>query len=238
MIKVISLAVVLVLASAAMSAQQAVDNRRTISVSGEAKAYFEPNRALISVGVETEGKNTIDIKKENDERVQRLMKAFTKAGVKRTDIQTSNLDIQPVYEYNSGKRNFVKYTMRNTVTVTVRELDNVSNVINYAIAEGGNVLNGLQFFVANAEMIRDSLRVEAVKVAKKKAVEIAAAVDMTVTKPISIEASSGGGSPYPVMMRQNMVNSMVAEDASMSETEVSGGQIVIKANVSVIFEME
>lgn len=221
-----------------MTAQRAHDDRRTISVTGEAKAYFAPNRALITIGVETEGKDPIDVKRENDERVQRLMTAIKDAGVKRKDVQTSNLNIQPVYEYKSGKRNFIKYTMRNTVTVTVRDLDNVSNIINYSIAKGGNVLNGLQFFVANAEKIRDSLRVEAVKVAKAKAVNIATAVDMQVTKPISIDANSGGGSPRPMMMRQNMVNSSMAEDASMSDTEVSGGQMVIKAYVSVIFEME
>ena len=166
----------LAIATTFVSAQSDSDDRRSISVTGESKAYFEPDRALVSIGVETDGKTVSAAKQANDKRVKTLIAAIKSVGIKSADIQTSNLNIQPVYDYKSDDRRLIKYTMRNQVKVLIRDLADVEEVINKGLTEGGNILNGLSFFIENAEKVRDSLRVEAAKDARQKAKRVADAL--------------------------------------------------------------
>ena len=227
---------VLTMAVLTMSAQNDRDDRRTISVTGEAKAYFEPDRALVSIGVETDGKTVMAAKEDNDERTSQLIAAIKKVGIPASDIQTSQLNIVPVYDYKSDDRRLIKYTMRNMVRITVRDIKKVEEVINAGLTNGGNLLNGLSFYIEDAESVRDSLRVEAAEDARQKAQRVAGALGVTVGKPVSINVSSRGGN-QPMMMDANRFNARVMAE-SASTTEVSTGQIVVKANVSIVFELE
>ena len=227
---------VFAMATLTMSAQSDRDDRRTISVTGEAKAYFEPDRALVSIGVETDGKTVMDAKRVNDERTSQLVAAIKKLGIAAMDIQTSQLQIAPVYDYKSDDRRLIKYTMRNMVRITVRDIEKVEEVVNAGLSEGGNLLNGLSFYIEGAEQVRDSLRVLAAEDARQKAQRVASALNVAVGKPVSIHVSSQGGD-HTMMMDANRYNARVMAE-SASTTEVSSGQIVVKADVSVVFELE
>ncbi|MBK9184575.1 MAG: SIMPL domain-containing protein [Ignavibacteria bacterium] len=73
-----------------------VDTRRTVSVEGEAEIFLTPDRATVSIGVETEGKDVVTIKKDNDRRVRAIFDAIKKIGIDQRDIMTSDLQIHPV----------------------------------------------------------------------------------------------------------------------------------------------
>ena len=218
-----------------VDAQSASDDRRTISVEGEASTYVEPDRAVLIIGVETDGKTVADAKSKNDSRIATLMDAVRAVGIEKTDIQTSNLNIQPVYDYKSDDRRLIKYVMRNQIRITIKNLDKVEDVINKGLSEGGNVFNGLQFYVEDPESIRDSLRVEATMNAKARASKVAGALGVSVGKPVTINVRSQGGATF-VVRGSRASESMMSADAS--STEVSSGNIKIQASVSIMFEIE
>jgi len=228
---------ILITAVSAVQAQTAKDDRRTISVTGEAFAYFTPDRASISIGVETDGRTVLDAKSANDRQLQALIKAIKGAGVVDKDIRTSGLNIQPVYDYKSDDRRLIKYTMRNQVVITVQDLSKLERILNDALASGANVLNGVQFYIEDVNTVSDSLRLEAATDARTKADAVARTLGATVLRPISIQVSSGGGYPQPMYKgMQDEMQRMSA--ASSSTTEVSAGEIRIEATVHVIFEIE
>lgn len=216
------------------SFSQSVDQRRTVSVEGEAEAFIAPDRASVNIGVETEGMDVKKIKAENDKRVRSLFTALKTLGIEAKDVQTSNLQIEPVYNYrNDGKRELVKYVMRNTVHVIVRDLAKVEGVIDAGVDGGVNILNNVEFETSNAKAVRDSLRIAAAKDAQRKASDLAAAVGAKVGKPLNI-SESGGYTPQPVYRAKAM---MMAADAEMG-TPVAAGQMVVRVTVSAVFELE
>ncbi len=229
------IAALLVLCSASFVQAQTphTDQRRTITVTGEASMDVQPDKAEIRIGVVTEGMDITKIKADNDRRVRAIFDALQRIGIAKKDIATTQLQISPVYEYTSGKRNLVKYQMQNAVTITLTKLDNVETVINEAVASGGNTLDQLTFLRTNSEQLRDSLQIEAARNARTRADALAGALGAKVLRPISISSNTHDYGNNFIVRGARSLNA----DA-MQSTPVSGGTLDLSASVNVIFEIE
>ena len=234
-ITVLALAIAMLAGTA--QAQSSREDRRTISVTGTASTYVKPDRATVTIGVESDGKSLTDAKEENDERISDLLDAVRSVGIPEEDIQTSNLSVNPIYDHKSDDRRLIKYVMRNQVTITIKDLDMVEEVINKGLG-AGNLFRGLHFYVEDPESVRDSLRVEATMDAKAKADKVAGALGVTVGKPVSIQVSSHGGNTPQFVVRGSRASEAMLSSDSSSYTEVSSGSIKVEANVSIVFEIE
>lgn len=236
MIRIVVAALLLISSVAQLRAQEPRnDQRRTITVTGEAQMTVQPDKAEIRIGVVTEGMDIAKIKAENDRRVRAIFEALERIGIAKKDIATTNLQISPVYEYTSGRRNLVKYQMQNVVTITLTKLDNVETVVNEAVASGGNTLDQLTFLRSDSEQLRDSLQIQAARNARTRADALAGALGAKVLRPISIGSRSSGfdsGSGFIV----RGARSMTAD--AMESTPVSGGTLDLSASVNVVFEIE
>jgi uncharacterized protein YggE len=222
----------LVLATTLLDAQS-VDQRRTISVTGEATMDVQPDNAEIRIGVVTEGMDITKIKADNDRRVRAIFDALQRIGIAKKDIATTRLQISPVYEYTSGRRNLVKYQMQNAVTITLTKLDNVEAVVNEAVASGGNTLDQLTFLRSNSEQLRDSLQIEAARNARTRADALAGALGAKVLRPVSISGNTHDNGGNFIVRGARSRN-----DDAMQSTPVSGGTLDLSATVDVIFEIE
>lgn len=209
------------------------DPRRNISVEGEAEALVTPDRASLVIGVETEGMDVMTIKTENDKRVKAMFAALKSVGIADADMQTSDLQIQPQYDWKDGKRQFVKFVMRNAVHVTVRDLSKVEKAINASVSGGVNILEQVNFSSSTAKQTRDSLRIEAAKDGRNKAEALLAAVGAKLGKVSTIEEHAGDGSPVP-MYKANM-RMAATED---SGTSVAAGQLMIRVTLTMKFMIE
>ena len=227
------IAVVCFVIAATLAVAQ-VDTRRTVSVEGEAEVFLTPDRASVSIGVETEGKDVVTIKKDNDRRVRAIFDALKKIGIDQKDIMTSDLNIQPQYNWKSeGRRELVKYQMRNVVYITVRDLTKLEGVINASVAEGSNLLDNVSFSMADSKTVHDSLRIAAAKNAKIKDEALAGAVGARVSRVINISEQSGYQPPTPMYKAMRSM----ASEADMG-TPVSAGQLSMRVTVNATFELE
>ena len=152
------LTLVVLMTTSLFASAQSYDPRRTVHVEGQAQAHVVPDRAVITLGVETEGPNAATVKADNDKSVRTMLSALKKIGVKDENISTTSLSLQPVYNYRpDGRREFVKYVMRNTVVVTIRDLSMFDAILSQGVISGGNVVDDIAFAVSNEKAIRDSL---------------------------------------------------------------------------------
>jgi uncharacterized protein YggE len=215
-------------------ASQEQKQTRQISMYGQASMMVAPDMAVISIGVETDGGNITDIKRDNDQRVTAIYNAVKELGIPTKDIQTSELSIQPVYDHSSKRRKFLRYEMRNLVEITVRKLEFIEKVINASVREGSNVLEGVQFIVSNRDALVDSLQIEAAKNARKRASDIASAVGAKLGKALTIASSREYEEPVYGRRVYAMADALAREDS----TPVSGGEMKLRSMVSITFELE
>lgn len=210
---------------------QGVDQRRLITVEGEAERFVRPDMATISLGVINEGLDIVTIKRENDKRARAIQASLVKLGVDPKDIMTTDLSIQPVYNWNTGKQELLHYAVRNTVIITVRNLESIERILDAAIDKGMNLLQDVSFSLSTARAVRDEIRAEAARNARKKAEDLAGAVGAKIGRVVTLSESSGSMPPVP-MYRTTM---MAKADEGAT---VSAGQLQIRVLVSATFELE
>jgi uncharacterized protein YggE len=103
-------------------------------------------------------------------------------GVEERDLQTSNFSIQPKYIYPSQKSTgerepprIVGYTVRNTVTLRIREISRVGEILDKSVTLGVNEGGNIRFSNNDPSAAIDQARVAAVHNAMAKAKTLAEA---------------------------------------------------------------
>lgn len=206
--------------------------KKTISVSGQAKVTAAPDIAYISLGVISEDKDAKVAQKSNATAMEKVIASIRANGVKDEDIKTDNYSIYPKYDYNknNGVGTIIGYTVNNTVRVTVRDLSKTGNIIDAASGSGVNVSSNIAFGLSNYEKYYNDALKNAVLAAKKKAATMAEALGVTLKAPISV-SEGGGYSPL-----QNYVTYEMKADSAGAATPVQSGSLEITANVSAVYE--
>ena len=205
------------------------ETKGQITVTGEGVVASAPDMASISLGVTPQAKTAAAALAENNTAMQAVMDRLASAGIDGRDLQTSNLQLNPNWVQNEGMQTpeIRGYTASNMLTARVRDLTILGSVLDAAVQDGANTLNGLSFEQSNPKPAQSTARKLAVEDAKTKATEMLAAAGASLGKIISISESGGYVSPMP-MMKAAMDSAAVP---------VAGGEIGITAQVTIIFEI-
>jgi uncharacterized protein YggE len=205
---------------------------RTLSVNGNGIITLVPDIAYINIGVQTENKNAQEAVASNNQQSQQLFSAFTRAGIAEKDIKTSNFSIYPRQEWdNEGQPTGITYVVNNTVSVTVRDLDQIGSILDSAVQAGANTINGVQFDVEDREAAQQQAMVAAVENARARAEVLATAAGVELSDVLSIQTYLGSTNPIPYE------KTFALADTAASSVPVSPGEMQIMVDVSVVYEI-
>lgn len=223
------------LAVPASAMAQNVDLRPKLSLNATGEAKAAPDMATLSAGVVSQAQTAEAALSENSSKMNRVVAELRKAGVADKDIQTSNLNISPVYANNrenngSGPR-ISGYRASNQVTATVRDLDDVGPAIDAMVRAGANNVNNVGFSRENSDEEMDAARRDAMEKILEKARLYAEAGGFKLG-PILELSESGGHYPQPQYARMAMAES--ADGA----TPVEPGELTMTVNVNATFQIE
>ncbi len=207
---------------------------RTLSVNGTGQAFLSPDIAYIYIGVHTEEATAADAVKANNDDTQQVIGALKDAGVDAKDIRTTNFSIWPNQQYGpDGQPTGTRYVVDNSVFVTVRELDNLGDLLDAAVAAGANSINSIQFDVADKTEALKKAREEAVKNAKAQAQELADVAGMALGEIQTISYYDSAPSPYMDYGKGGGGGAAVE-----SVVPIQPGQLALTATVSMTYEIK
>ena len=205
---------------------------RQITVTGQGIVDVRPDMATLSLGVTTEGEAAGEALAANNAAMAAVMARLEEAGIAPRDMQTSLLNLSPRWTEprDGGTRPEIDgYIASNALTVRVRELPALGDVISAAVADGANTFDGLSFGLAEPEPVEDEARGEAVADAERKARLFAEAAGVTLGPILSItEVTEFRG---PIMMEQ----AAFARDASVP---IAPGEVSLRATVTMSWGIE
>lgn len=226
----------LMLAGMAFSVSAQTDLRR-IDVTGDAEIRVSPDEAVLSLGVESWALELAKARKDNDDAMARILKVPAQFGVDKKLVQTDYLAIEPLYEQNEGPlvQYISSYRVRKNITIVLKDLSKLDALVNALLNAGANSFGGIEFRSTELRSLRDKARAMAVQAAREKAGAMAAILDQKLLAPIQINELNDGPFPAYRTMAQN-VSSYAEGSGTMGET-LSVGQIVIRSQVSVSFEI-
>jgi uncharacterized protein YggE len=224
------LAILALLLSAPAHAES--DFPPAISVTGEASISVPPDLALVDAGVASDAKTAREASEANNNAMTKVLAALKAANVDPKDIRTSRLSLQPQYAPNrSGTSPVVGYRVSNRVTVRIRDVTKLANVIDTLVGAGANDIGNVSFEVSQASKLLDDAREKAVADARRKAEIYAKAAGVALGAPLSIAEE---GAPRPVFQAKIMRNAPMAT----SPTPVEQGEETLSVSVAVTWQIK
>jgi uncharacterized protein YggE len=202
-----------------------------ISVTGTGEAVGAPDIARISLGVNITSTSIAMAMDESNSVMEAITEALVELGVEAEDIQTSNFSIWPEDRFERALGETLaerSYRVENTVTVKVRDLSILAQVIEAALENGANNLYGLDFSVEDSSELAADARALAVADARAKAEQLAEELGVTLGEARIVSEQFGS-----VSVRAESARPM----GGGGGPAISEGSISVSVQVDVTFDM-
>ncbi len=203
----------------------------TIQITGMGSVQAKPDTASISIGVSTEDGNAQNAVSRNNAATAKVISELDGAAIEKKDLKTSNFSVYPQYRTEgTDKHQVVTYRASNTVTVTVRDLDKVGDILTRAVTAGSNQISGPNFSVSEPEKYLSEARKKAVENAMAKASVYASAAGLKLGAILSM-VEEGAAVPGYAPRSASFA-------ASGAPVPVEAGEESLQARILLIVELK
>ncbi|WP_061922692.1 SIMPL domain-containing protein [Altererythrobacter epoxidivorans] len=195
-----------------------------------------PDVAQIGAGVTTRAPTAQAAVRMNADAMDRLIARLKDLGIARKDIQTSNFNLNPQYNYNreTGEQTFSGYNVNNQVNVKLRDLKRSGEVLDALVAAGANNIYGPNFMLEDDMKAKDVARGNAFKRGRQMAEQYARMAGYGNVKLLEVSESFQSYGPVPVMERAITVSGSSADAA----TPIEPGEVGTGVQITVKYEMQ
>lgn len=238
-------------ATASPAPASACDATRAVQVSGTAVVNVKPDRALVKLGVQSNGRSAKEAQANNTATIHKVTNALKSLGIESKDIATDWYIVEPLYEDYDSLR-IKGYRIYNIIEVTVRDVDKANEVMVAAFQAGANQVVNVDFYSSELRKYRDQAREMAMKAASEKANALAQAAGAETGCVLSINENSSSSfngwgwwwwgygnnqSQWTQNVAQNVAPSG-GESPSSEDGPISTGMISIRAEVSATYSLK
>jgi uncharacterized protein YggE len=205
------------------------DHFGTLEINGEGRIDVKPDVAVVRLSVVTEGKTADEAASKNAQKMNEVVERFTRLEIPRDDMNTTGLNIYPIYHTESGSdvTTVIGYRVQNSITAKV-PVQLASKAFDLGVAAGANESSGISFELRNERPYRQQALDLAIKGARAEAEAVCHAMGVTLKGPRSIQVIQGGG---PVRMDSERLTAKAA-------TPLLPGRLAVAAEVRVTFEYD
>lgn len=203
---------------------------RVVSVTGNGEVECEPDFARLRVAVRTRDKVAKEASGQLQKKVAAVLEALEKqAQINATDLQTTNLSIRQDRHKPEGKEEYVtEYVAYTEVSVKVRELQKLGQVLDLANDAGIDELEGLEFDVHDSKTHKQRAMALAVKDARAQAEVLANNAGMRLGEVLRIT----DGPDYDMEPSGGMLSRSMGYAGA-----IATGSIAVHAQAHLKFEL-
>ncbi len=202
---------------------------RTINTSGAGVVELQPDMARVNIGVRSQSEDIQQALDDNIAKAGDIRDALLELGIEENDIQTRNFSVYPQQtpgpEPETSAQSFV---VENTISVIVRDLDSLGDVLATVIDAGANTIHGVQFDISDRESAIEEARQKAIENARAQGKAIAEAAGVELGEIQTISLNDGGG-PSPVRGEYAM------EAPEAESVPISAGTMTVRVTANITF---
>ncbi|KAA0969027.1 SIMPL domain-containing protein [Aureimonas fodinaquatilis] len=228
------------LAAMAQSPQEADRAQRTLTVVGEGRANAAPNLAVTSLTVLRTAETAAEALAEANTASNAVSAALRELGIADRDLQTAGFSINPQYQFDNPQDGrpgnppkIVGYEVRNSLTVRVRDISKLGDLLDQSIKLGVNQGGDISFQFEDSAALQNDARRDAVAKAQATAETLTEAAGVKLGQIISM-SEDGGLSPRPPMPMGAAMRMTASTDESVS---IEAGENSVFASVRVVYEL-
>jgi len=223
------------------------EQENTIILTGHGEVSATPDIANISFTISKDAK-TVKEAQESVAQIEKKALDFLKTkNIADKDIKTTNVSFYPKYEYRQitapclqgscpipvGNSVIVGYTVSESISVKIRNTDDVGAIIEGLGSLGVTNLDGPNFAVDKEDSLKDSARKLAIDEAKTKAKKLAKDLGIRLGKITSF--SENGNTPMPMYAKALSADSAGSAPAP---AVLPTGENLITSDVTITYEIK
>lgn len=210
-----------------------------IMVNGVAEKSIEPNMLVLRIESWAKASNAKKAQELQAVQYNKLKNSLEKYKIKKEDVQTDSYNVNPEYVFDQKNQTnkIVGYRVSHSFSIIYRSVGTAGDFLDQIVTSASDIsgisINGLSWDSDMKAQVESELLKEAVKAAKDRASELAKAAGVTIKATHKIQnISVTFQNPQPMMEKAAMIMS----DRSVP-TELSSGQIKVRAEVQMEFEI-
>ena len=215
---------------------------KLIVVTGLAEKSIDPNMVNMTVEVWSKAQNAKQAQTLAAGQFKQAKKVFDDYKLKKEDIQTDQYNLNPEYVYdNKTQQNkMVGFRVTHSLNVTLKKVEDAGAFLDALISDkkssdSGINVNSISWDSTLRSATETATLADAVKAAKTKADEIAKAAGVKISSVSKISHTPSSGGPVPMM--RNFGAGMKAMASDSASTDLSGGQIKVRVEVTAEYEI-
>ena len=211
--------------------------RKSISVSGFGEAAGTPDMASLELGVETEAPNVAEAIEQSNEIVEQVTQALIDAGLEEADVQSTRFNVwrEEGFDRLTGQpTDEVTYHVDSTVRIKVRDISQISRMIQTGLDAGANNVFGLTFGIEDTSDLAAEARLLALEDAKDRAQQYADALGVTLGAPM-IVSELVGGTPFATVSEAAFARGLGGGGGG---PPLSPGELNVGVQVDVMYSVE
>ena len=223
------------IASQPQRIQEESEAKREISVQGKGEVEAKPDIAKITLGVTTGSQSSAKIATDMlTQKFNAVVQAVKAKNIQENDIKTTNLSVNPVYDYTNGQQSIRGYEASESIEVKIRDLDKVGEIVTAATQQGVNQAGGISFEIDSPEALQEQAQTKAIDDARKRAERLADALGVKLGRVKTFVTNTDERS-IPVPMYSEL--KAVGQGGDNTAPPVPAGTNTVTANVTVTFEL-
>jgi len=207
---------------------------RTITVAGYGKVNGSNDIAVTTLGYSNTDKDVAKAQADNKKVMDQIFAELKKMSIADKDLQSS-YSIYPDYNYTQDKgQQLIGYRVSNSLSIKIRDLNKISDVLSLAGKYGATEVSGLSFTIDEPENLKSQARDKALLDAKVKADHLANVLGLRLGSVITYNEYEGNNDLYQPKVY------MGAEMGGLGgggPEAISGGSKDVTMNVNVTYEV-
>ncbi|MDH3252771.1 MAG: SIMPL domain-containing protein [Ignavibacteria bacterium] len=234
--KIPSIVLMMSMIMTAGACAQAPNEARTIHVHGIGVVTTPPDQVRLTVQVNTRESSASAAMRAASSRSRDILALLGSYGVNTKDIQTTRVTVTPVFDYEKRIQPapIIGYTGTNEFTVLFREkqMERTGEFMDKAVTAGASGFGGLGYESSLARNLEREALVKAAADAKARAEVLAKELGAGLGRVKTVSESVSSPSP---IVRAGAFAEMRSTDVA---APVMSGELMIKAEVNVVFELQ
>ena len=162
-----------------------------VTVIGNATSSMKPDKAYVSVQIETLDSDMKKSKDDNFALFDKITNLLKENGLNDSDIVFDSFYSYPNYDY-SGTRTLNGYYCQTTLTFAVNDLENLQNLISIVSESGITKVSNIRYEISTKDQVYSEVMLKALENAKEKAKILTGKEDLSIKsiKEESVYSSS------------------------------------------------
>ena len=201
-----------------------IDRPPVVVADGEAVIRRAPDRAYVSVAVESRAPRPDAALARNAAVMTTVQQRLVALGLPKTAVETLAYSLEQEFDFVDGKRIPKDYLATNVIRITLDDLGRVGPTIDAAVQAGADRVQSIRFDLRDREAVEREALTKAAADARARAQAAAAGVGRTLDRIVRIDATSTP-SPRPT------ASPLLRAAPAAADTPISPGEIEIRARV-------